>query len=189
MGIGALARDPSTADKGGDYKEAHAIAETKCHMAGHCLCSEEGRVLYRLRNSILRWMKFLTPRGSPERELLADGHYVFVLRAERKQPFFDAFFDDEEGSSDVFNEDTYTFWHVSFVNFSPYTPVFQSLVCPALEAGEPLPDHEIEVKAKFGFKRHTLFRLRSQGQKFDVLTRSSSLCCFPSGPCQDMHTD
>ena len=77
---------PIYSGHGEDHKEPRAIAETKCHMAGHCLCSEEGRVLYRLRNSILRWMKFLTPRGSPERELLADGHYVFGLRAERKQP-------------------------------------------------------------------------------------------------------
>ena len=120
--------------------------ESRCFKAGHCICSARGLRLFSFRNAFLRRMKFVTPRGSSERALLADGHIVWVIRCAKKVTFFARGAGGDSESSDV-SEDSFHIWHSAFTLFSPYVPVFHRMVCNAVEEDGSLPPGEIEVLA------------------------------------------
>ena len=123
------------------------MPESRCFLAGHCLCSPGGRQLHRFRNSLIRHQKLMTMKGTPERQLMQDGCLVWVLRGTPRDPLFAGMAGADDDSSGGVDEDVYLFWHIAMVLLSPYVPVYHVLGCDSADSGEkPAPHTEIAVK-------------------------------------------
>jgi hypothetical protein len=121
---------------------------TPCFIAGHCLCSYEGKKLHRFRNSIFKNLKFCYPQSSyDEFKPLADGFVVLVLKGVPRESMFADLVGLESDSSDVC-EDEYRFLSVASLLQNPYVPTYLPLQCLDLEFRSSLPeDIELTVKA------------------------------------------
>ena len=96
--------------------------------------------MLRLRQSVLKQMKALAPRGSRNRQLLTDGYIVIRARRCAKSDFFG----DDSSDEDI----SYVWLHIAFVLLSPYVPVFQPMDAIRIEDGDIVPDgREVELKA------------------------------------------
>ena len=114
-----------------------------CSLAGHCLCSIEGRKLRRLRDSLYELLKEVSPSESEERSLARDGYLVVRLRAISEQHFF-----GDDSDSDGALEEENRWWHLSKLMFSPYLPVFADMTTPAFDEEDPVPlDEEVVLQA------------------------------------------
>ena len=117
--------------------------ETVCSLAGHCLCSIEGRKLRRLRESLYELLKEVSPSESEERSLARDGYLVVRLRAISEQHFF-----GDDSDSDGALEEENRWWHLSKLMLSPYLPVFADMTTPAFDEEDPVPlDEEVVLQA------------------------------------------
>ena len=104
-------------------------------------------MLLAFRNKLLAAQKMLTMRDTPERELMKDGHLVWVLRGEPVESLFAGLAGADDASSGSIDECTYIVWHLPLVLLSPYVPVFQTLRCNKLDEGEPWrPGEELAVE-------------------------------------------
>lgn len=92
-------------------------------------------------------MKALTPKDTKERNALSDGVIAWRLRGSMRGPFFDVAGDDGASSSSSVAEQSFVFWHVATMNFSPYQPVFQPMECQSTADGGDLPEEEEEELA------------------------------------------
>ena len=122
----------------------------KCRIAGHCLCSGEGRDLLRFANEFLYAMKPHFKIQTPGRKLLQDGLIVVALdfapvpaggrAAARELPLPDFLLPVGSGR----------LWlHIGLHYFKPYRPTFQVLHSSAAEPSVP---GSIALRAQGGFK-------------------------------------
>ena len=91
------------------------IPETKCFLAGVCLCSSAGKKLHKFRNLVINAIKTTFPPGDEKRELLVDGCIFMYAYNDNAAP---------DPKTAVDNNDA-VIMHVSHVSLSPFEPVFQ----------------------------------------------------------------
>ena len=130
-----------------DGPEDKPVRESRCFLAGHCLCSDAGRKLSAFRDKFIEVQKLLTARDTPERDLLANGFLVWVLRGEPRESLVEGMAMGDDASSGDIDESTYVIWHMPFVLFSPYVPVFHALNCNKIDDGDKIvPGEELAVE-------------------------------------------
>ena len=98
--------------------------ESKCWLAGVCICDAPGQRLQRARNSLFRKLKLACPPGTPQRTQLVDGD-VFLL-------LYNESFDIEAPDVAAFGENAFVL-HISFQCLSPYRPTCQEMWVQSVE--------------------------------------------------------
>eukprot|EP00971_Amphidinium_carterae_P349603 6491101-Amphidinium_carterae.2 len=85
-----------------------------CRKSGYCHCKPAGRIVFGLRQRLHRKLKEVFP-GKDGRDKLASADIIFSLNK-------------KENCTQDHTSDEDSFWyHVSYVSFSPYEPVFHLL--------------------------------------------------------------
>ena len=106
-----------------------AAKHSKCADAGRCLCTPEGRILFRLRNSFLKCLKLSTPNQTPERTLVRDGYlFAAILPRDVKDPIGKLGGDpasDPPPPAKLF--DGGFFIHIGVLYLKPYRPTFLAM--------------------------------------------------------------
>ena len=99
-----------------DEEPAEEYPLSKCWVAGVCLCTPDGKRLFRLRNAWLRILKQACPRLNPEhKELLARGR-VFC------KVILTPVFADGSPRDALFWGTDPVWFQIARMQFSPYTP-------------------------------------------------------------------
>ena len=127
---------------GPDVGEDDVSANTLCYLAGHCLCTEDGKRLKKFRNNVLATLKMLTHKDTQDmRALLDDGFLVVLFVGRPAESMF--------GGPPDAAEFVHTFYHISDMLYSPYVPTFMSMKCQSLEE-DPYTNlnGEIELEAR-----------------------------------------
>eukprot|EP00971_Amphidinium_carterae_P224126 4447366-Amphidinium_carterae.1 len=122
-----------------EWKESHNIVypssdmgepETSqikpCSVAGICLCSRDGKLLYKLRNLILKAMKEQF-KGQERKTLLTSGNVVMRLTCAQQCETCQV-----SGKNELF-------LHIGHMSLNPYRPSFQQLLrftAPVLKDGK-----------------------------------------------------
>eukprot|EP00959_Pyramimonas_sp_CCMP1952_P434075 9089956-Pyramimonas_sp.AAC.1 len=97
--------------------------ESTCYKYGFCVCCEAGRKVQRFRNSVLASIKELAPRRSRWRDMLVNGFIVMRLKGTPVNSALAGLADDDPDIADL--DSIYTWWHISDILLSPYSPVVQ----------------------------------------------------------------
>ena len=77
---GRRGTSPSSRRTGKD-PGARSTQQTKCHLAGTCICCETGKKLLKFRGLVLAALKAACPPDSPMRLMQAEGFLVCRLRS------------------------------------------------------------------------------------------------------------
>lgn len=93
-----------------------ASREFPCWTAGVCLCGGAGAALKRRRNRLVRFLAQTFRRGHPRRLDLQNGSFLVRLLfiAQGDPP------NEQAAHSQIF-------WHISYMMFSPYLPIYQGM--------------------------------------------------------------
>ena len=99
-----------------------------CLAAGTCLCTDEGKRLFKFRNSVLRNMKNNFPAKSDVRQQLYDGDVILRLDTKPMDDDYEAI----ANMDDPFQE---FYLHIGLMSLNPYKPTFHLLkrVAPLAE--------------------------------------------------------
>jgi hypothetical protein len=120
-----------------------------CFEAGLCLHTPEGRRIFRARNSVLKAIKTIFRRNTPERLLLQGGHIVMRLlgKPSSSAAVLAGFLGEDDEDAFAMGL-VYKFFHIAHTNFSPYKPVLQEMACLDLEKDDVVRDDaEVSLKA------------------------------------------
>jgi hypothetical protein len=121
---------------------------SKCHVAGHCLCTPQGKLLKRFRDSVHKLIKRVYTTISGSRVQLEEGFVVLRLRGVPRGAMLGDNYDADSDES-ALCEDEYTFSHISDLLLSPYLPTFNPMLCAEVEHLAKLPDNiELQVTAR-----------------------------------------
>ena len=113
----------------------HVKAPTPCLQHGFCICSEEGKRIFSLRNRFLRSLKdSFKSKDVDQKELLQAGFVVLQLLEERREESFGGFgslaaaLGLDEDLENVAQTLRGPCWlHIGLQYFKPYRPTFQLL--------------------------------------------------------------
>ena len=99
--------------------------ETKCFLAGVCICCVEGRRLHQFRNRFYSQLKASFPRGSEGRDVLLDGGFVVCrFRSVPLEPFFPV----EESEYAIEHCETVLHWFtVADLLYTPFEVTFNEM--------------------------------------------------------------
>lgn len=98
-----------------------------------CVCCDDGRQVFRLRNKFLRNLKSQCKVGSVGRQALGDGYIVLEVTWQRdavevSSPWAAYAMTDEVAGASEFQGVSGSLWlHIGHMSFCPYQPVFQVL--------------------------------------------------------------
>lgn len=101
-----------------------------CSEQGFCVCSPEGKLVLRIRNTLLRCPKLVCPRSSTNRVLLTEASLVAKLEGigSIRSAWSDFAVDTDDGAADKFRFGKGVHWfHVGFMLLSLYRPEFHLL--------------------------------------------------------------
>ena len=111
---------------------------SSCSLLGYCICTGQGKVLWKIRNCLLRWLKAIF-NDKPLKAVLGSGKVVLRF----VEPTTDT-----PSSSAANYADKEIFLHVSAMYWSPYRPIFCRLTRAEIPPGEAAHRQRIYLKAQ-----------------------------------------
>eukprot|EP00959_Pyramimonas_sp_CCMP1952_P306061 6405022-Pyramimonas_sp.AAC.1 len=121
--------------------ERRSECNKKCRGYGYCVCSEDGKLVASLRNSVISALKRICPRTSANVQLLKDA--CLVLRLQGVKPPQSAWLDSALADDDGDPPEAYSFshgvywFHIGFLLLSPYQPEFHELLQEPVDGETP----------------------------------------------------
>lgn len=113
--------------------------QSRCRLAGRCLCGLDGAKLQSLKNAFLRAMKRIFHKDSAHRSALLTGEILVHLTGRPKEGGSEAYLDMEEPTKSVLLQ-------VGIMYLKPYQPTFQVLELEDGPIRSELPER-VMVKA------------------------------------------
>ena len=145
-----------------DDDGARSTQQTKCHLAGTCICCETGKKLLKFRGLVLAALKAACPPDSPMRLMQAEGFLVCRLRSKATSKatalIAASFFGEaaEADSSDDERDCDFHYWHLALQLFSPYVAVFQPMLLRAGSTSTVAGDVEVGLEVGPGVRNNLM---------------------------------